>query len=113
MIPAAAAALDMVEARSAVAAEMAAFIAMPDPVAARIPEEAVIAPIAVIEAAIIAIVIAVISAAAPESDIDTLTRGTPCNEHKCHQGKDNFPHGRSFLAPDEGNAMIRNWMRGR
>ena len=83
MIPVTATATHMVEARPALAAEMAAFVAVPDPVAARIPEEAVIAPIAVVEAAVIAIVIAVIGAAAAESDIDPLARRATSEQAKC------------------------------
>ena len=84
MLPAMAMALDVIEARPGVTAEMAAFVAVPDPVATGIiPEEAVIAPIAVVEAAVIAIVIAVISGAAAETDIDPLARGTARQQAKC------------------------------
>jgi hypothetical protein len=78
MLPAMAVTPDMIEAGPGVAAEMAAFIAVPDPVAAGIiPEETVIAPIAVIEGTVIAIIIAVViaRAARPDTDIDPLTGG--------------------------------------
>ena len=85
MLAAAAMAANMIESRPGVAAEMAALVAMPDPVAAgKIPKEAVIAPIAVLEGAIIAVIITVVisRAAGPEADIDPLTGCAAC-----HQGK--------------------------
>ena len=54
MIPMDPAATDMVEALPAIVTEMMGFVAMPAMVAAAIPEEAVIAPIAVVERPVIA-----------------------------------------------------------
>jgi len=99
MLPAMAMALDVIEARPGVTAEMAAFVAVPDPVATGIiPEEAVIAPIAVIEGAVIAIVIAVVlgRTAGPATDIHPLTGGAARHQDKYRQGNENFPHTRPF-----------------
>ena len=68
MIAMVAGAMHMTEAIARFAAEMMALIAVPDPVAAGVPEEAVIAPIAVIEGPVIAIVITVINIAATGGD---------------------------------------------
>jgi len=64
--------MDRIPARTAVMAEMVPIVAMPVMAAIGIPEEAVVAPIAVIEGTVIAIIITVIIGWAAYRDRDSI-----------------------------------------
>lgn len=92
------AAVDMVEAIPATVLEMMPTITMEGGIAARVPERAIIAPIAIYERAVIAVVIAVIIIVARATGSDPDPSGTSAagQNDESGEGKKQIPHGEAF-----------------
>jgi hypothetical protein len=111
-----AAAMDMIEAIPATVLEMMRAITMEGAIAARVPKGAVIAPIAVHEGAVIAIIIAVIIVVARAAGGDPDPRGTGAagQEDESGEGEKQFPHGKGLSKPNpltRNNAKLADWMQ--
>lgn len=104
------AAVDMIEAIPATMLEMMRVIAMEGVIAARIPEGAVIAPIAIHEWAVIAIIIAVIIVVTRTtgSDPDTGGTGAAGQKDESGDGKKEIPHDKGLSKPSPLNGTTRN-----
>jgi hypothetical protein len=74
--------MDMIPAPAGIVMEMAAIVAVPGMAAVGVPEEAVIAPIAIVEGAIETVIIAVIVITAADRDTAPIRSGA------CAQGQD-------------------------
>jgi hypothetical protein len=105
-----AAAVNMIEAIPAAMLEMMRLIAVEGMIAACVPEGAVIAPIAVHERAVIAIVIAVIIVVTRTAggDPDPGGTGAAGQKDESSEGQNEIPHGKGLSKPNPLGGTTRN-----